>query len=94
MADLYVKECEMADQMLRIQKALRSFESDAYNLNKLIERIYVSEAVQSPDVESGLVEKANMVADAISLLKDSYASLEPTITGYLLELDQIDDILE
>ncbi|MBR3157764.1 MAG: hypothetical protein IKF14_01550 [Atopobiaceae bacterium] len=94
MADLYVKECEMADQMLRIQKALRSFESDAHNLNQLIQRIHKSEAVQSPDVESGLKEKADIVATAINLLQDAYASLEPTITDYLLELDQIDDLLE
>ena len=94
MADLYVLESEMADQMLRIQKALRSFESDAYNLSKLLDRIHTSKAVQSSATHSGLQEKVEIVTGAIETLKDSFARLEPTITGYLLELDQIDDLLE
>ena len=57
MADLYVLESEMADQMLRIQKALRSFESDAYNLNKLLERIHTSKAIQSSATHSGLQDR-------------------------------------
>lgn len=94
MDDLYVSDREVSNQMLRIQKALRAFESDAYNLSQLIERIHKSKAVQSSAVASRLEEKVTMVTNAIKALDDSFANLEPTITEYLLDLDKIDDLLE